>query len=128
MTDKPTFGPYLSERARGILEADLGRAQFGVCPECGGGDGYRNIYRLHFFYCDEHRLTWCPGSNLTSTWRDEKPKDWRAAWEHLKDYRTVDGYGEYEPGPPLGSKRLLGGYCPIGQAKIHQTIAPTFAG
>ena len=76
-------------------------APFGACPECGKSDGYRNIYRLHFFYCDEHRLSWCVGSNLMSSWREESEEDWRSAWEHLKGYRTVDGFGEYAPGPPL---------------------------
>ncbi len=80
---------------------------FGSCPECGQSDGYRNIYRLHFFYCDEHRLVWCPGSNLLSSWRAEDEEDWRAAWEHLKGYRTVDGFGKYEPGLPLGEQTTL---------------------
>lgn len=74
---------------------------FGSCPECGKSDAYRNIHRLHFFYCDEHRLTWCVGSNLMSSWREESEEDWRSAWEHLKGYRTVDGFGRYAPGPPL---------------------------
>jgi hypothetical protein len=36
-----------------------------------------------------------------SSWRDEEPADWRETWEHVKGYRTVDGFGECEPGPPL---------------------------
>jgi hypothetical protein len=32
---------------------------FGSCPECGKTDGYRNIYRRHFFFCDEHALEQC---------------------------------------------------------------------
>jgi hypothetical protein len=39
-----------------------------------------------------------------SSWCHEQREDWRAAWEHLKGYRTVDGLGEYEPGAPLGEQ------------------------
>jgi ssDNA-binding Zn-finger/Zn-ribbon topoisomerase 1 len=38
--------------------------QFGECPECGRSGEYRNIYRHHFVFCDEHRLVWLAGSNL----------------------------------------------------------------
>ena len=100
------FGPYLSENARAVLEAgDMGH--FGVCPECGESSYYRNIYKLHFFYCDEHRLVWSPGANLMSSWRHEEPEDWRTAWEQLKEYRTVDGFGQYQPGTPLGEQTTL---------------------
>ncbi len=82
-----------------------GSSPFGTCPECGKSDGYRNIYRLQFFFCDEHRLVWCPGSNLLSSWREESEEDWRSAWELLKGYRTADGFGEYQPpGSRSGSK------------------------
>ncbi|MDQ3317174.1 MAG: hypothetical protein M3522_07560 [Actinomycetota bacterium] len=49
----------------------------------------------------KHLLTWSPGTNLMSSWRDEEPADGRETWEHVKGYRTVDGFGECEPGPPL---------------------------
>jgi hypothetical protein len=80
---------------------------FGRCPECGKSDGYRNIHRLHFFFCDEHRLTWCPGANLMSSWLGESEEEWRAAWEKLREYRTVDGFGKYRPGLPLGEQTTL---------------------
>ena len=73
----------------------------GSCPVCGSAGLYGNIYRTHFFYCDEHRLTWSPGSNIMSSWRDEDEAEWRATWERVKDYRTVDGFGQHAPGPPL---------------------------
>jgi hypothetical protein len=75
--------------------------QFGSCPACGSAGQYGNVYKTHFFYCDEHRLTWSPGSNLMSSWRDEEPEDWRATWEQVRPYRTVDGFGKYAPGAPL---------------------------
>lgn len=64
--------------------------QFGNCPECGGNDGYRNVYKQHFFYCNEHRTVWPAGINLFSSWRDESEGTWRENYDHLKDYRIVD--------------------------------------
>jgi hypothetical protein len=75
---------------------------FRECPECGKSDEYRNIYKHHFFFCDEHRLVWMPGVNLFSSWRGEE--DCREAWAKLNGYRTVDGFGEYETGAPLGEQ------------------------
>lgn len=75
--------------------------QFGECPECGRGDEYRNIYKHHFFFCDEHRFVWIGGTNLFSSWHEETEEDWRREWDHLKGYHTVDGFGEYESGTPL---------------------------
>jgi len=36
-----------------------------------------------------------------SSWRDEETEDWRAPWEQVRSYRTVDGFGERAPGAPL---------------------------
>jgi hypothetical protein len=80
---------------------------FGSCPKCGKGDEYRNIYKQHFFFCDEHRFTWSPGSNLMSSWREEEEEDWREAWEKLRVYRTVDGFDKQLPGAPLGEQTTL---------------------
>lgn len=74
---------------------------FGSCLVCGSAGEYENIRRRHFFYCDQHRLTWSPGANLMSSWRHEDEADWRATWEHVKTYRTADGFGQRAPGPPL---------------------------
>jgi hypothetical protein len=76
--------------------------QFGSCPECGRNDGYRNIYRQHFFFCEEHQITWVPGSNLFSSWRAEGREDWRATWEKLKEYRLYDPDASPAIGPQLG--------------------------
>ncbi len=82
--------------------------QFGSCPVCGAeGQHYRNIYKQHFFFCEEHRMVWSIGCDLFSSWRHEDEGDWRAAWEKLKDYRAcreapLDA-PEWGPtvGPPL---------------------------
>lgn len=107
------FGPYLSAKARAALE---GGEPFGVCPECGSAR-YRNIYKTHFFYCEEHRITWVPGYNLMSSWQYEEPEDWRAAWEQLKEYRTVDGFGQYQPGARLGEQTTLEALMPTWDNK-----------
>jgi hypothetical protein len=44
---------------------------FGLCPICKKTDGYLNIGRSHWFFCEKHRSRWCIGSNLFSSWRDE---------------------------------------------------------
>ena len=102
MDDRERFGPELSDRAREVLEA--GEGHFGVCPECGNTGEYRNIYKQHFFFCDEHQITWTPGANLFSSWHHETEEDWRKAWGKLRYYRPVDGFGRYAPGAPLGEQ------------------------
>jgi hypothetical protein len=86
--------------------------QFGECPECGKNDGYCNIYRQHFFFCEEHRITWTAGVNLFSSWREESEEDWHAAWEKLKDYRVVDLDGRDLIGPTLGEVTSLEAMMP----------------
>lgn len=98
----PDVNPGFAAMAGGVP------SPFGACPECGSQGAYGNIHRRHFFYCDEHRLTWSPGANLMSSWRDEAEADWRETWEHVKDYRTVDGFGGHSPGPPLREQITFG--------------------
>ncbi len=79
---------------------------FGSCPVCGAEGEYRNIYKNHFFFCEEHRMVWSAGCNLFSSWREEDETDWREAWEQLKDYRacrTILDAPDSSPevGPPL---------------------------
>jgi hypothetical protein len=44
---------------------------FGLCPTCKKTDGYVNVGRSHWFICEEHRVRWCIGANVFSSWRDE---------------------------------------------------------
>ena len=62
---------------------------FGVCPACGVGGHVLNVGRTHWFYCEEHEVCWCVGSNLFSSWRDESEETWRANEERLRGYRVV---------------------------------------
>jgi hypothetical protein len=63
---------------------------FGWCPECGSHDGYCNIGRDHWVFCDAHRTKWWVGSNLFSAWRDDDEATWERNAEHLAAYRVVD--------------------------------------
>ena len=68
---------------------------FGVCPTCGKTDGYLNIGSRHWFVCHAHRVRWCVGSNLFSSWRDETKEQWQANADRIEDYQEI----EPAPGP-----------------------------
>ncbi len=63
---------------------------FGNCPECGRTDGYINVFKDHYFRCDEHKTVWFVGRNLYSSWRHETEEDWQHNRERLIDYRVVE--------------------------------------
>jgi hypothetical protein len=63
--------------------------QFGWCPECGKADGFLNIERDHFAYCDAHRTRWFVGANLFSGWRHENEATWDRNRQHIEHYRDV---------------------------------------
>ena len=63
---------------------------FGGCPKCGRHDGYLNIEREHWFYCERHRRKWCIGMNLFSGWPEESETTWRRNAHKLAGYREVD--------------------------------------
>jgi hypothetical protein len=69
---------------------------FGRCPICGGNDGYLNVGRDHWFKCDRHRMRWCAGSNLLSSWRYETPKDWERNRALLENYENVEVFTDDE--------------------------------
>ena len=63
-------------------------AYCGGCPHCGGHDGMVNVGRSHWLRCEEHKVKWCLGSNLFSSWR------YQTMDEQEKIYVEV-GLGEY---------------------------------
>ena len=65
---------------------------FGVCPECGKSDGYINIARAHWFYCAAHKINWCVGWNLFSSWQYETEDQQRETYERLGfgTFRTIE--------------------------------------
>jgi hypothetical protein len=64
---------------------------WGCCPTCHQYDGYINIGRGHWFYCGEHKIRWCTGSNLFSTWQNETDEEQRERYDALDfgNYTTV---------------------------------------
>ena len=67
---------------------------FGLCPICHRTDGYANAGRSHIFYCVEHRASWCVGSNLLSSWREQTETEQRKIWNEigLKEFQDVKPY------------------------------------
>ncbi|MGA2499494.1 MAG: hypothetical protein ABSH20_17270, partial [Tepidisphaeraceae bacterium] len=59
------------------------------CPTCGKNDTYLNLGRSHWFVCHQHRVRWCGGENLFSTWRYETEADWQENFEIIGDYAEV---------------------------------------
>jgi len=65
---------------------------FGVCPTCKQNDGYLNVGRDHYFICHEHRVKWCRGSNLFSSWKSETEDDWVRNRDLLSEYKDVEAF------------------------------------
>jgi len=65
---------------------------FGGCPVCHGDDGYFNVGRGHWFVCDRHRVKWCLGANLFSSWKFETEDEQRRNFEKFRPYREVKPY------------------------------------
>ena len=81
-------------------------SHFGACPHCHEDGYYLNIGRDHWFICDEHKVAWCVGSNLFSSWQSEAKEDWERNRKKLKDgYRPLaSGEGSswsWQEAPPL---------------------------
>lgn len=64
---------------------------FGGCPACGKNNGYLNIGRSHWFVCDDHRVLWCAGANLFSSWQDATQAEQEA------NYKRIESYVEVKP-------------------------------
>ncbi len=90
----------------------MGNTHWGACPVCGRNDGYWNIGNHHFFYCEKHRITWCPASNRFSRLRFETRESWKEAWEQLKYYRTVDPSQKNSIGAMLGEQTTFAELMP----------------
>ena len=66
-----------------------GDLYFGLCPHCRSNDGYINVGRGHWFYCQEHRVKWFIGSNLFSWWREQSEAEQREIYDRL-------GFGKFQ--------------------------------
>lgn len=56
---------------------------FGACPTCHGSDGYMNIGKAQWGYCKAHKVTWCFGINLLTSWRHETEEEQRAQYNDI---------------------------------------------
>ena len=65
---------------------------FGACPFCHEQSYYLNLRSDHWFVCDQHKLAWCVGSNLFSSWKYETEEDWEHNQKKLE--------AGYEPTSP----------------------------
>jgi hypothetical protein len=67
---------------------------FGLCPHCHKNDGYVNAGKSHRFYCKEHKVSWCAGSNLFSSWRHQTEDEQRRIWNEigLNDFADIEPY------------------------------------
>jgi hypothetical protein len=76
-----------------------GENYFGTCPHCHRSNGFINIGRSHWFFCDEHKVKWCVGSNLFSSWRSETEAEQRAIYD-AKDFGNYeDVMPSHRPAP-----------------------------
>ena len=100
------------EKAMTIHDDDERKAQqafddhFGTCPRCHKSDGYINVSSTHFFVCHEHKLKWCVGSNLFSSWREQTEQEQRAIYDRfgIGGYREIDLDECHRPGDPYDSE------------------------
>jgi hypothetical protein len=65
---------------------------FGDCPECHQNDGFLNVHKNHWFFCDEHQTRWHAGWNLFSGWREETEEEWDLNAMQLSGYNEVEPY------------------------------------
>jgi hypothetical protein len=63
---------------------------FGACPSCGQCDLSLNIGRNHWHACTVHKVRWCIGSNLFSSWREETEETWRVNAERLAGFTEIE--------------------------------------
>jgi hypothetical protein len=66
-----------------------GKYYWGRCPECDAQPAFVNIGRNHWFFCATHKVCWCVGSNLFSSWREETEERWQRNAEFLRGFQDV---------------------------------------
>ncbi len=82
---------------RGEFLDPRGDLNEGVCPTCKKNDGYLNMGKGHWFYCEEHRVRWFFGSNLFSTWKLETEDEQHRKYDEL-------GFGRFDEISPSLAK------------------------
>jgi hypothetical protein len=56
------------------------------CPVCGNMRGFLNLVKVHVGICDDCKVLWSVGYNLSSSWRHETESDWERNQERLNAY------------------------------------------
>jgi hypothetical protein len=78
---------YVAEREPSIQDQNL---YWGRCPQCGKSDGYLSIGRIHWFYCEAHRVKWCAVENLFSSWKAATEEDRKHNAAFLRDFQVIE--------------------------------------
>lgn len=65
---------------------------FGLCPECHLCDGMVNVGSSHWLFCEIHKLKWCFGANLFSSWRYETRRVQQKSRELIASFEGVEPY------------------------------------
>ena len=65
---------------------------FGGCPICRNTCPYVDVYRNQWFYCEAHKVCWCAGSNLLSTWREQTEQDFVHNGAMLNGFEIVEPF------------------------------------
>lgn len=65
---------------------------FGLCPECHLCDGMVNIGSSHWLFCEIHKLTWCFGANIFSSWKYETRRVQQKSRDLIASFEVVEPY------------------------------------
>ena len=76
--------------------------RFGLCPVCGGEDGYLDCGRGHWFVCETHRVRWFAGFNISTSWRLRNQTD-PSYLARFESFLIVDGWSQERNPPALPS-------------------------
>lgn len=76
MTSLPIL-KRLWNRIRLLSRWDSHETFCGRCPKCLREVSYVNVGRVHWGFCERHKLRWIIGVNLFSSWHDETENDWQ---------------------------------------------------
>jgi hypothetical protein len=74
------------------------REYFGVCPQCHKNDGFINVGKSHWFFCKDHKVRWCVGVNLFSSWKDQTEEDQRKIYDEVdfSSFEDVESHKTYD--------------------------------
>jgi hypothetical protein len=72
--------------------------RFGLCPKCHRTDGFMNAHRKeHWFVCHRHKLKWCVGWNLFSSYLYMDDSELLRQEYALQSYTPVEPWYSQKP-------------------------------